>query len=211
MGRISRWLLVVTVALFLTGCATKTTPAPCANEPESVAPDSASQATVPLAASRTADSAPEVVKKATANRASASCMDGINGLGPVRLGMTPEEVRSVAPWLKIDDHWSEMLSISWVTVCGERVQNYKVRFDADCRVRVIWFTGPARLERLFKNICSARSALEPGVRKSIKWTCPMNGSLFSVLPQDEEENIYRLFRDKEPEGSGRCMVPDHWK
>ncbi len=205
-GRISILVLVAVGAIFLAGCATKATPI----ESEAVTPASEPQPTAPVAASRTAVTAPEVVKKATSNRASASCIDGINRLGPVRLGMTPEEVRRVAPWLKIDDHWSEMLSIKWATICGERVRNYKVRFDADCRVRVVWFTGPARLERLFKNICSARSTPEPGVRKSIKWTCAMNGSLFSVLPQNEYENIYRLFRYEEPEGFGRCMMPDHW-
>lgn len=211
--------LIIIAGLFvLAGCATKTEPMADTAQTEQMAkpmakavePAHASPKGPAVSGSRAASSQSPVTNTGSLATGFHACIDGIRAFGPVRLGMTIEQVRMAAPWLDIDIDNSASLSAPITTLCGERIWKYMVRFDADCLVSSVRFTGPQRMERVFENTCEGRGEMEDGILTPFKWRCEYDASTFTVVPHERGLNIYTLIGSRVPEREGRCMLPRYW-
>lgn len=205
-------VLALAAALMAGGCALKTAPEASdkAETSQVTAPRAnAAQARQMTSEGKSAQATPPPVTASSVAPGFPGCIDARKGLGEVKLGMTVEQVRRVAPWLDIDRLHSDRLSLDVHTLCGERVWGYTAAFDADCRVRSIWFTGPARLERIFRRICPNHE--DPhGEETAFKWHCDSSGGRLSVTEHGEHLSIYRVLRLSPATTTGRCMLPGRW-
>lgn len=198
MVKLWHFIFIAAAATLLAGCATKTGPGP------ELEVKVKSRTPMNMVETRSASATPP---KTVHPKSFAQCIGGVKALGPVRVNMTANEVARAAPWLDIDVDSSSVMSAEWATVCGERVRNYKVRFDADCKVKVIWFTGPQRLEKPLLELCRSKNALQDTTPRSFKWTCQFAETSLSAVQEKHTRNIYRLFRESQPLNPGRCLLP----